>query len=108
MDDGRLGGEMTLADIAKRLDAIQSDLGEVKAELGDVKANTARGFQRVDDALNAAKVRDEEILSLAKLGLEAIQGLDERVDRRFADTDRAMADQKALIETAIRATARGR
>lgn len=94
MDDGRLGGEMTLADIAKRLEAIQSDM--------------AQGFQRVDEALNASKVRDEEILSIAKLGLEATQTLEEKVDRRFADTDRAMANQKALIETAIRATARGR
>jgi urease accessory protein UreF len=94
MDDGRLGGGMTLADIARRLDTIQSDM--------------AQGFQRVDEALNAAKVRDEEILGTAKVGLEAMQMLEEKVDRRFADTDRAMADQKALIETAIRATARGR
>ncbi len=94
MDDGRLGDEMTLADIARRLDTIQSDM--------------AQGFQGVDEALNAAKVRDEEILGTAKVGLEAMQMLEEKVDRRFADTDRAMADQKALIETAIRATARGR
>jgi len=38
----------------------------------------------------------------------AIKDILKVLDRRFADTDRAMADQKALMETAIRATARGR
>jgi len=76
MDDGRLGGEMTLADIAKQLRAIQSGLDEVRSTM-------KQGFRRVDEALNAAKVRDEEILGIAKLGLEAVEALDEKVDRGF-------------------------
>lgn len=76
MEDGRLPGEMTLDGIAKRLDAID-------ARLGGLEAETRSGFTRVDEKLNEAKIRDEELHGLLKFSLEAREGLRESMEQRF-------------------------
>ena len=62
--DGRLPGEMTLDGIAKRLDAIDARLGGVEAKVGGLEAEMRSGFTRVDEKLNEAKIRDEELHGL--------------------------------------------
>ena len=64
MDDGRLPGEMTLDDIAKRLDAIDAKLGGHDARFDGLEAEMRSGFKRVGEELNKAKIRDEELHGL--------------------------------------------
>ena len=88
MDDGRIGGEMTLEGIAKQLEAIRSDIAVVKTEM--------RG------GFNASKIRDEDLRALAKLGLEANQGLLESTTARFDATDRRHAEAISLLTEVLR------
>ena len=95
MDDARLANEMTLENIAKRLDSIQADLGSMRSELADVKTEMRDGF-------NASKIRDEELRALAKLGREANQGLLETTTARFDDTDKRHAEEISLLTDVLR------
>ena len=91
MDDGRLGDEMTLAGIARQLEAIRAELSGVKSELkGDIKALDGK-----------MKIEFEETRRVVKLAFENVQMLDEKVDRRFDEADRAHADHKAVLEAAV-------
>ena len=112
MDDARLANEMTLDGIAKQLTEIRADLSEVKADLGGVKAGlgglkeiVAAGFQKVDEQLGASRVRDEELRSLAKLGLEANQGLLETTTARFDATDKRHGEEIGLLKDVLRSSA---
>jgi hypothetical protein len=84
MDDGRIGGEMTLEGLAKQLAEMRS---EIK---GDIKA--------LDHKMT---IEFEETRRLINLGFENVQMLDEKVDRRFDEADRVHADHKSLIEAAL-------
>ena len=88
MDDGRLPVEMTLEDLAKRLEVFQTD----------VKA----GFQRVDEQLNAARIRDEEMHSLLKFSFEAREGLRESMENRFDAIERKHDDEIGLLKDVLR------
>ena len=88
MDDARLANDMTLDGIAKQLEAIRSDIADVKTGMRD-------GF-------NASKIRDEELRALAKLGLEANQGLLETTTARFDDTDKRHAEEISLLTDVLR------
>ena len=119
MDDARLANEMTLDGIAKQLTEIRAELSEVKADLSGVKAGlgglkeiVAAGFQKVDDRftkvdeqLGASRVRDEELRSLAKLGLEANQGLLETTTARFDATDKRHGEEIGLLKDVLRSCA---
>ena len=98
MDDGRIGGEMTLDGIAKRLDEISSQLS---SETGSLHAD----IKSLDGKLTALDhkmtIEFEETKRLINLGFENVQMLDEKMDRRFDDTDRAHADHKSVLEAAI-------
>ena len=67
---------MTLDGIAKRLDAIDAKFDGLEAEMRS-------GFTRVDEKLNEAKIRDEELHGLLKFSLEAREGLRESMEQRF-------------------------
>jgi hypothetical protein len=101
MDDGRIGDEMTLAGIAKRLDEISTQLSSVQA---DVKSHDSK-FQSLDGKLTALDhkmtIEFEETRRVVKLGFESVEMLDEKIDRRFDDTDRAHADHKSVLEAAL-------
>ena len=122
MDDARLADEMTLDGIAKQLKAIHSDLAAVKADvsalkvdltgvkvdltgvkadLGSVTAGVKAGFQKADLEFNAAKIRDEELRSLAKLGLEASQGLLETTTARFDASDTKHDQEIGLLKAVL-------
>ena len=105
MDDARLANEMTLDGIAKQLTEIRADLGGVKADLGGLKEIVAAGFQKVDEQLGASRVRDEELRSLAKLGLEANQALLETTTARFDATDKRHGEEIGLLKDVLRSCA---
>ena len=113
MDDGRIGDEMTLEGIAKRLDALSSEIStqissQISAEIGSVRADIKsldRKFQSLDGKLTALDhkmtIEFEETRRVVNLGFENVQMLDEKVDRRFDETDRALAAHKSLLEAAV-------
>jgi chromosome segregation ATPase len=136
MDDARISSEMTMAGIAQKLDAIQSDLGDVKQDVSAIKNDVAvlktdvavlktdvavlktdmagvktdiaglmyevkSGFERVDTELNDARIRDEQLHSLMKFGLEAREALRETVAARFDETDRRHEEAISLLKDVL-------
>jgi len=101
MDDGRIGDEMTLAGIAKRLDEISAQLGSVQA---DVKSHDGK-FQSLDGKLTALDhkmtIEFEETRRLINIGFESTQMLREEVGRRFDEAEHANAGHRAVLEAAI-------
>ncbi len=122
MDDARLADEMTLDGIAKQLKEIRADLSGVKADLGGVKADLGAvkadlgavksELGAVKDEMkagfNASKIRDEELRSLAKLGLEANQGLLESTTARFDATDQKHGEEISLLKAVQRSSVKRR
>jgi len=99
---------MTLEGIAKRLDEISTRLGSVQS---DVKSHNGR-FQALDGKLQSLDgklsaldhkmtIEFEETRRVVNLSFENVQMLDEKMDRRFDDADRAHADHKSLLEAAV-------
>lgn len=112
MDDARLANEMTLDGIARQLNAIREDIAGVKADLTGVKADgtsvraeLASLRSEMRDGFNASKIRDEELRSLAKLGLEANQGLLETTTARFDATDKKHGEEIGLLKDVLRSRA---
>lgn len=81
MDDGRIGGEMTLEGIAKQLEKIQSGIAAVRSDIKTVDGN-------VDSLDHKMTIEFEETRRVVNLGFENTQMLREEVGRRFDDTDR--------------------
>ncbi len=123
MDDARLADEMTLDGIAKQLDAIRSDIADVKTDLAGVKTGLANvnadvtGLRtdgtsmrgelaalrtEMREGFAASKIRDEKLRSLAKLGLEANQGLLETITARFDATDKKHGEEISLLQLVLR------
>ena len=108
MDDGRIGDEMTLAGIAKRLDEISTRLSSVQS---NVKSHDGRfqalegKLQSLDGKISALDHKMtfefEETRRVVNLGFENVQMLDAKMDRRFDEADRAHADHKTLLEAAV-------
>ena len=112
MDDGRIGDEMTLAGIAKRLDEISSQLSSETGSLhADIKSLDGKfqsldgKFQSLDGKLTALDhkmtIEFEETRRVINLGFENVQMLDEKMDRRFDDAEHANAGHKSVLEAAI-------
>ena len=113
MDDGRIGDEMTLEGIAKRLDALSSEIStqissQISAEIGSVRADIKsldRKFQSLDGKLTALDhkmtIEFEETRRVVNLGFENTQMLREEVGRQFDEANRAHADHKTLLEAAV-------
>ena len=112
MDDGRIGDEMTLAGIAKRLDEISSQLSSETGSLhADIKSLDGKfqsldgKFQSLDGKLTALDhkmtIEFEETRRVINLGFENVQMLDKKMDRRFDDAEHANAGHKSVLEAAI-------
>ena len=104
-DDGRIGDEMTLAGIAKRLDEISSQLSSETGSLhADIKSLDGK-FQSLDGKLTALDhkmtIEFEETRRVINLGFENVQMLDEKMDRRFEDAEHANAGHRSVLEAAI-------
>jgi len=112
MDDGRIGDEMTLAGIAKRIDALSSQIsGEIGSLRADVKSHGEQlqsldgKFQSLDGKLTALDhkmtIEFEATRGLINLGFENVQMLDEKMDRRFDEAEHANAGHRSVLEAAI-------
>ncbi len=104
-DDGRIGDEMTLAGIAKRLDEISSQLSSETGSLhADIKSLDGK-FQSLDGKLTALDhkmtIEFEETRRVINLGFENVQMLDEKMDRRFDEAEHANAGHRSVLEAAI-------
>lgn len=86
---------MTLDDIARKLETIDSRLSTIDTRLSTLE-------ESVDDGFNASKVRDEELHRLTRFGLKAVEVLSESVDRRFDSSDRKHDEQISLLKDVIR------
>ena len=75
--DARLGGHDA------KFDAIDARLGGHDAKFDGLEAEMRSGFTRIDEKLNEAKIRDEELHGLLKFSLEAREGLRESMEQRF-------------------------
>ena len=111
-DDGRIGDEMTLAGIAKRLDEISSQLSSETGSLhADIKSLDGKfqsldgKFQSLDGKLTALDhkmtIEFEETRRVINLGFENVEMLDEKMDRRFEDAEHANAGHRSVLEAAI-------
>ena len=112
MDDGRIGDEMTLAGIAKRLDEISSQLSSETGSLhADIKSLDGKfqsldgKFQSLDGKLTALDhkmtIEFEETRRVINLGFENVEMLDEKMDRRFDEAEHANAGHRSVLEAAI-------
>ena len=104
-DDGRIGDEMTLAGIAKRLDEISSQLSSETGSLhAEIKSLDGK-FQSLDGKLTALDhkmtIEFEETRRVINLGFENVEMLDEKMDRRFEDAEHANAGHRSVLEAAI-------
>ena len=111
-DDGRIGDEMTLAGIAKRLDEISSQLSSETGSLhADIKSLDGKfqsldgKFQSLDGKLTALDhkmtIEFEETRRVINLGFENVEMLDEKMDRRFDEAEHANAGHRSVLEAAI-------
>ena len=103
--DGRIGDEMTLAGIAKRLDEISSQLSSETGSLhADIKSLDGK-FQSLDGKLTALDhkmtIEFEETRRVINLGFENVEMLDEKMDRRFDEAEHANAGHRSVLEAAI-------
>ncbi len=112
MDDGRIGDEMTLAGIAKRLDEISSQLSSETGSLhADIKSLDEK-FQSLDGKFQSLEgklttldhkmtIEFEETRRVINLGFENVEMLDEKMDRRFDEAEHANAGHRSVLEAAI-------
>lgn len=114
MDDGRVDDGMTIEDLAKELRLFREHV-DTKFESIDRRFESIdRKFESMDqklesktDSLDARmRIGFEETHRLIKMGFESVQILDEKIDRRFNETERQHADHKTLIEAAIKRLSR--
>jgi hypothetical protein len=94
LDDAKLSNEMTLDDIGQRLVAIDEMVTSLQDEVRS-------GFKRVDQELNAAKIRDEEAHRLLEFSLESRERLRESVDARFDKADKKHDEQIDLLKQVV-------
>jgi chromosome segregation ATPase len=119
--DGRFDGLVGRLDgIDRRLDAMDQRFGamDVRFDAMDIRFDTMSGrltehdgrFGRIDAALGDLKqsiaVQFEDTRREIKLSLEAVEGLGERMDRRFDEIRREQSGTTAPLEDAVRHVAR--
>ena len=95
---------------------LKADVTDLKADVTDLKANVTNleatvstldrtmtsGFRRVDEQLDASKVRDEELRGLMKFSLEANVALRESMEAAFTAVDKKQDDEIGLVKDVIR------
>ena len=83
---------MTLEDLSKQISNLDAKLDSLEA--------------KVEDGFNASKIREDDILGVARLGLEANEILRDEMIRRFDASDKNTDAQISLFKSAIRSDAR--
>ena len=92
--------------VKTELAGVKSGVAGVKSELAVMKTEMTEGFTRVDEQLNAAKVRDEHLHDLMKFGLEAREALRESIEDRFDRTERKHDEQIRLLGDVVKTISR--
>jgi len=99
MDGARVGDGMTREDLERAL-------REFREHVDSGFESVDRKFESMDQKLDSLDARMrigfEETHRLVKMGFESVQILDEKIDRRFNETERQHADHRTLLEAAIR------
>ena len=93
--------ELLLSEVA----ALTSYVHSLQANLTSLRAEVQSGLKRVDEELNAAKTRDQELLRLLKVTLQAGDGLRESVEARFDEADVKQDEQIDLLKQVVRQAA---
>jgi len=108
----KLEDGMLRDDISERLDVLLSELTALTAyvhslqtNLTSLRAELQSGLKRVDDELNAAKSRDQELQRLVKFSVQANDGLRESVEARFDEADVKQDEQIDLLKQVVRQAA---
>ena len=83
--------------------SLKSDMTSVKSDVRSLRSEMEEGFQRVDQQLNDAKIRDEELHRLMKFGLEAREALRETTEARFDTVERKQDEQIELLKDTLKA-----
>ena len=118
---------MTLDDIARKLDTIDTRMStlerkvddgfnasgsamgslrsglatlEVKVDTLEEKLDTLEG--KLDDSSRASQIRDEELHRLTRFGLEADEVIADSINRRLDESNRKHDEQITLIKDVIR------
>ena len=83
---------MTLEDLSKQISNLDAKLDSLEA--------------KVESGFKASKIREDDILGVARLGLEANEILRDEMIRRFDASDKNTDAQISLFKAAIRSDAR--
>ena len=83
-----------------RVDVAQ-ELKNMNSAIADLKSEVSAGFKRVDTELNAAKIRDEEMHGLIKLGFEAQSGHRESTDAKVETVTTEIREQTDLLKLTL-------
>ncbi len=92
----------SVTDLNARVTDVTASVTDVKASVSSLDRRMTAGFTRVDEQLNAATVRDEELRGLMKFSLEANVALRESMETRFAAVDKKQDDEIGLVKNVIR------
>ena len=95
------GIKADLLDIKSDVTVIKSDIGDMKSDIGGLKYEVVAGFKRVDDELDAARIRDEEMRGLIKLNFEALQGHRQSTDAKFETVTTEIREQSDLLNSVL-------
>ncbi len=87
---------MTIDELAARVDARFAALDQ------GIDARFTTLESKMDEGFKDAKIRDEELRDLAKLGIEVTEILRDEMNRRFDATDQKNDEQITLLKAAIR------
>jgi chromosome segregation ATPase len=90
--------------LESKVGTLSSDVGSLKTEVSSLSSQVNRIDSNVtvmDRKLDKLQIRMDETHQLAKLGLEAVEGLRESTDDRFADMTRQNAEQTDLLKSVL-------
>ena len=94
----------TLDSFGTRLDSIESKLTTVDEKVATVDQKVATVGQKVaavDKKVDRVQILLEETNSMARLGLEGIEGLRESTDQKFAELSKQVDDRFGVVESAL-------
>ena len=109
---------MTLEDIARQLDTIDTRLSTLERKVDDgFSASEKRSLlssvanleskiedveSKVEDGFNASRIRDEELHRLTRFGVEADEIIADSINRRLDESNRKQDEQIGLLKNVIR------
>ncbi|HEX8028864.1 MAG TPA: hypothetical protein VF491_10405 [Vicinamibacterales bacterium] len=101
---------MTLEDIARKLDTIDTRLSTLVRRVDDgftasesaLRLGLTALESKIDDSSRASQIRDEELHRLTRFGLEATEVIADSINRRLDESNRKDDEQITLIKDVIR------